>query len=121
VPARLFRRLGKVPSARLEALSESVRALRRPGAALARHGLQGPGRLVLGAADLADGAAGPRLRALAQEAAGLVAPPRAPVGAAGAARRLPGLGLQRPVPAPVRAVHVPRGRGARLRDDALRR
>src|SRR5215831_287240 len=115
VQARLLRRVGHLPEADLEALQERVPAVRRAGAGLVRDGLQGARWVVLGAAELADGAARSRLRAVDEVAADVVAPPLALVGAAAAARGLPRLGLPRAVPARLRPLHVPGARRPRVR------
>src|SRR6266576_4029766 len=82
--------------------------------------MHGSGRLLLGATGLADAAPRPRLRALAARAEAVVAAPLPLERRHGEAGRLPGLGLQQALPRALRPAHLPRGRGPRLRDDALR-
>src|SRR5438876_9088822 len=119
VQARLLGRLGPLAEARLEALPERLPRLRRARAAVARDRLHGSGRLLLGAAELADGPPRPRLHAVAPDAEHVVAASLALVRAAGEARRLQRLGLQRTLAGALRPAHLQGRRRARLRHNAV--
>ena len=120
VQARLLRRLAPSPPD-VEDLQERLRRLRRSRSPVAGDRLQGAERLVLGAAELADRAAGPRPRAVARPAEDLVAAPVALDGRPREARRLHGLDLRRPLPGGLRPVHLPGQGHPRLRHDQRRR
>src|ERR671933_782049 len=119
MPARFACRR-TTPAAVLARVRKRLPPLRRAEARVLRDRLQGDGRLVLGAPELADAAPRSRLRPLASGAARLGAARLALDRAARAARGAHRLGLRWPLPRPLRPADLPRQARLRLPHDAVR-